>query len=219
MMERMKYQLVGGNAIDDSPMVLKSNAWESMGVLLYLASLAGAFVYQPESFVTWCTLLFVTPVILWDWSSHRIPNSVTYPTIAVGVAYAALTAGWAGLAWSISGLFIGGGLLLLAYTFQGMGAGDVKTLAALGALWGPWTVFHIFLFTALLGGVVSIGLLVANGLLMETVKRYWFMATTLLMTRRIIYVGPSARMGAIRFPYGVIISCGAVVSIMTGNVL
>ena len=38
----------------------------------------------------------------------------------------------------------------------GTGAGDVKALAALGAVLGSGAVFQVFLYTAVIGGVLAI---------------------------------------------------------------
>jgi prepilin peptidase CpaA len=55
---------------------------------------------------------------------------------------------------------LGFGLAMLVYTplylIRGMGAGDVKLMAAIGAIVGPQGWLGIFIATALVGGVVSI---------------------------------------------------------------
>ena len=79
-----------------------------------------------------------------DWRSRRIPNYLTFGGALAGVAFQTAVFGWPGLAQALLGLFLGLGLLLLPYVLGGMGAGDVKALAALGAWLGPMGVFSVF---------------------------------------------------------------------------
>jgi prepilin peptidase CpaA len=139
--------------------------------------------------------------------------------MAVGAIFHALTAGWAGLFHSLEGLFLGGVLLLVAYLFHAVGAGDVKALAALGAWWGPAAIFQIFIVATLLGGVVALVVLAAKGKAVDTVRRYWFMMKILLWTRKFYYLGPASSDGRIPLPYGVIISFGVVLWFVMGNII
>ena len=80
-------------------------------------------------------ILIVAAVI--DGWKLKVPNWITFPLILAGWAYSTIAFGWAGLAWSLAGTFVGLGLLLPAYAIGGMGAGDVKLLAGVGAGSGP----------------------------------------------------------------------------------
>ena len=66
----------------------------------------------------------------------RVPNLITFPLIISGWVYSTAYFGWAGLGWSLLGTAIGLMLLLPAYAIGGMGAGDVKLLAGIGACLG-----------------------------------------------------------------------------------
>jgi prepilin peptidase CpaA len=57
---------------------------------------------------------------------------------------------------ALSGLLLGLALLMPAHIFGATGAGDVKLLAAFGALLGPADVFDAFLRAAILGGVIAL---------------------------------------------------------------
>ena len=66
--------------------------------------------------------------------------------------------GWAGLGWSLVGTGVGLALLLPAYAIGGMGAGDVKLLAGVGAwVWGTVT-FYAFCVSAVVGGVIALAM-------------------------------------------------------------
>ena len=113
----------------------------------------------PRGFVyLYLTLaLFVQAVI--DTRYRIIPDGITLPAIAVGLAASVLFPGlhdessrWRGLFASLEGVLLGGGFLYLVGTLaefllkkEAMGGGDVKLLAAIGAVIGwrgvLWTIF------------------------------------------------------------------------------
>ncbi|MGI6037028.1 MAG: A24 family peptidase [Limnochordia bacterium] len=92
---------------------------------------------------------------LWDVVSRRIPNWLTFGLMACGLIAGFYFGGLDGLTRSLQGLLLGGLLLLLPFVSGGMGAGDVKMLAAVGALKGPSFVFWSFLYGALAGGLLA----------------------------------------------------------------
>jgi prepilin peptidase CpaA len=216
------YQAI--NESSDSPIrrerVLRVDTiWEGQVYLAYGLSLIGLLLLQPEWVQSGITALFLAMVCFWDWRWHRIPNLITYSTIVGGIAYHTLTAGWGGAILSMEGLLLGGLLLFVPYLFKGVGAGDVKAMAALGAVWGAGPIFSIFLITALAGGLVSIGVLMAQGKMIETIKRYWLILKMFLWFRKFCYVEPCSIVNRVRLPYGVVISCGVMLWYMLGNII
>lgn len=103
-----------------------------------------------------------------DLSHKIIPNAVTFPGIAVGLLSAA-TVLPLGLVNGLIGLLVGGGILwLLAwaspYLFgkEGMGGGDIKLLAMIGAFLGWKPALMTIMVGSLLGSVVGISLIAAG---------------------------------------------------------
>ena len=90
----------------------------------------------------------------------KVYNALTLPLLLGGLIYHAATAGWAGLANSALGLLFGFAILLLFYAMGGMGAGDVKLMAAIGAWLGMPMTFYVFIASGLAGGVYAVALLV-----------------------------------------------------------
>jgi prepilin peptidase CpaA len=68
-----------------------------------------------------------------DLRSMRIPNWLTLPLFAAGMAYAVSTGGWDGLRSALGGAAMAGGIYILAYVMAGGGAGDAKLMLALGS--------------------------------------------------------------------------------------
>lgn len=102
------------------------------------------------------TVLIVAAVI--DGWKLKVPNWLTFPFVISGWVYSAAAFGWEGLGWSLLGTLVGLALLLPAYAIGGMGAGDVKLLAGVGAwVWGTIT-FYAFCFSAVIGGVIALAM-------------------------------------------------------------
>ncbi|MEJ2070992.1 MAG: prepilin peptidase [Syntrophobacterales bacterium] len=100
--------------------------------------------------------------VLSDLRFKRIPNLLTYPLMAAALAVHFITHGLGGLAFGAEGLGLGIALFLLPYLMGGMGAGDAKLMGAAGAVLGPKGVFIAALFTAAIGGVYAMVLLVLD---------------------------------------------------------
>lgn len=100
--------------------------------------------------------------VVTDYRTRRIPNTVTLSMIVAGVALNAINAGNKGSTMAFLGILVGIGVFLLPFFMGGIGAGDVKLMAGIGALKGPYFVFVVFIITALAGGVIALIRLVAN---------------------------------------------------------
>jgi len=148
-----------------------------------------------------------------DLRSQRISNRLTYSTMIFGLIYYSLTSGLAGFLQSVSGLSLGLVLLIAFYFLGGMGAGDVKLMAAVGSLLGPHGVFAAFLGTALIGGIYALLILAAKGYLPDTLKRFGLMIRTFFLTKKFIYIPPPREEKAPLLCYGVAISLGTLASV------
>ncbi len=97
-------------------------------------------------------LVIITAI---DIEHQIIPDIITLPGIALGLAVGAYTIGYAG---SLLGFFVGGGLfyLLAVLSNGGMGGGDIKYIAAVGALLGWQKVLLVIFIGALLGSMVGV---------------------------------------------------------------
>jgi prepilin peptidase CpaA len=86
-----------------------------------------------------------------DVRRFRVPNVVTLPLVVSGIIYHAAVHGTAGAVSSGLGALFGIVVLVVPYLLGGMGSGDVKLLAGVGAWLGlPMTVY-VFMIAALAG--------------------------------------------------------------------
>ena len=93
---------------------------------------------------------------------HRhglIPNALTYPCLLGGMALATIAGGWAGLGLSVAGILAGGSVFLLAFMIGSCGGGDVKLMAALGAILGAPAALDLTLASLLVGGAMAVALM------------------------------------------------------------
>ena len=97
-------------------------------------------------------LVIITAI---DIEYQIIPDVITLPGIALGLAVGTYTIGYAD---SLLGFFVGGGLfyLLAVLSNGGMGGGDIKYISAAGALLGWQKVLLVIFIGALLGSVVGV---------------------------------------------------------------
>jgi prepilin peptidase CpaA len=118
-----------------------------------------------------------------DVRSFRIPNFLTLPLAISGAVFHVVVHGPTGLQNSILGLLFGGLVLMLLYLTGGVGAGDVKLLAAVGAWLGVPTIVYVFVVAALAGSLYSFALLFAQGRLTSAVT------TARVVLRQLVVVG------------------------------
>jgi leader peptidase (prepilin peptidase)/N-methyltransferase len=99
---------------------------------------------------------------------HRIlPNVITIPGVAIGLSFSFVTEpGWVS---SLIGIGVGGGVLLLVAEVylrvrkdEGLGMGDVKMLAMIGAFLGWKLTLLTLVAGSLLGSVVGVGLIMSG---------------------------------------------------------
>ena len=147
-----------------------------------------------------------------DMRTRRIPNALTAAMSGLGLALAATGLSGISPAAAVVGMAIGFLLMLPGYMLGATGAGDVKLMAAVGAIVGPTLVVSAFLFTAIAGGVLA--LLVA--------ARRGRVAATIAGTGRLIAAPAGARQeidkasAARRFAYGPAIAIGSVMAALIG---
>jgi prepilin peptidase CpaA len=145
-------------------------------------------------------LTCATVAALYDLRSRRIPNLITLPAIAFGLLLHLGLGGW--------------GQMLIFYVAGGMGAGDVKLMAAMGCLFGLSMVGWLLIMTSLAGGVMALSMAIYRGRLSSTLGN---------VASIVVHHGtkglaphPELNLGnaqSLRLPYGLAILAGSALSL------
>ena len=122
-------------------------------------------------------MLFALVLIaaIYDFRFRRIPNWLTVSGVVAGFLMNLGVLRSAGLGIAAAGLGLALLIYLPLYLLRGMGAGDVKLMAAIGAIVGPGNWLVIFIATALIGGVLAVCLSAIKGRLYEVLFNVSFM--------------------------------------------
>jgi prepilin peptidase CpaA len=146
-----------------------------------------------------------------DVRRKRIPNRLTYGSILLGLWIRLILAGGRGFIDGLTGGLACGSVFLLFFLVKGMGGGDVKLMAAVGAWAGLGQAVDILIATALAGGILAIGYMIAHRRIGRTVLnigsllRYHFTSG--------VRPHPDLNLGgpsSIRIPYALAIAVGCV---------
>jgi prepilin peptidase CpaA len=105
---------------------------------------------------------------VYDYRYRRVPNLLTGPAILFGLLLHLVLGGPAQLGMAALAGLIAGGIFLIFYIAGGMGAGDVKLMAAVGCIVGTSALKEVMISTVLIGAVFGIVLAIQRGRLRET---------------------------------------------------
>ncbi len=123
-----------------------------------------------------------------DARTRRIPNYLTLGAALAGLGFQLGAHGWPGLGQGLLGFCVGFVLLIGFYLKGGMGAGDVKALAALGTWLGPLPTLYLFIYMGFSGVPLIILFLWRRGELRTKAREWW----TLLVNRLLLRSQPSS---------------------------
>ncbi len=168
-----------------------------------------------HSIAWWPTLVAVTIATVCDIRSRRIPNWLVLPFLLAGIVVATVTGGWSGLGQSLLGLSLAAVLLGIFYCLGGMGMGDVKLCAAIGAWIGPQQLGTALVVMGIAGGLMAVLWAAHGGYLKESLSG----AGDLILGVRkrglrphasLVLANPAAR----RMPYAPAIAIGTIFSFL-----
>lgn len=140
-----------------------------------------------------------------DLRSGRIGNTITYGGVACGVLLGGVESGLPGLGLAVLGTLLALAVGVPLFLLGGMGGGDVKLYAAVGALVGPGGLLEVAAISLGIGACAAVVLLAWRGELGRTIASVaLFFATALLP--RVAVVAPRLEP---RLRFGVCIALGA----------
>ncbi|WP_321470819.1 prepilin peptidase [uncultured Paludibaculum sp.] len=131
-----------------------------------------------------------------DIRSRNIPNWLTVGGVVAGLALHPYLAGWAGLKFSGGGFGLAVLMFIPLFVLRWLGGGDVKLMAAVGALAGAYNLFIIFIMDAILGGAVALIAVLFRKRGAKTLKNIGRMITALFRGRKPFEESPELEAGS-----------------------
>jgi len=166
-----------------------------------------------ENWHIWLVSVTLVVAAFIDGYKLRVPNWLTFPFVIGGWLYSGLWFGWEGLGWSVLGTVVGLGLLLPAYAIGGMGAGDVKLLAGVGAwVWGTAT-FYAFCVSAMAGGILALGLVLLRRKWKHHQGQFMMILSEIMLIRdphHLATIAAERKGSMLLLPYGIPIAIGTI---------
>jgi prepilin peptidase CpaA len=170
----------------------------------------------PENWPIWVVTVTLIVAAVIDGTKLKVPNWITFPMIISGWVYSAVLspfAGWEGLMYSLVGTAIGLALLMPAYAIGGMGAGDVKLLAGIGAwVWGTVTLYA-FAVSAIVGGVIAVGMVLVGRSWRKHQGQFWMICNEILTVKdpdKLAAIAAERKPNMMLLPYGIPIAIGTI---------
>jgi prepilin peptidase CpaA len=161
------------------------------------------------------TITLVVAAVI-DGLKLKVPNWITFPMIISGWIYSATLspfAGWEGLMYSLIGTAVGLALLLPLYAIGGMGAGDVKLLAGVGAwVWGTVTLYS-FVVSAVVGGIIAVIMVLARKNWFKHQTQFWMICNEILTVKdpdKLAAIAAERKPTMMLLPYGIPIAIGTI---------
>jgi len=158
------------------------------------------------------TFLLVIAAVIDGWKL-KVPNRLTYPMIFAGWAYSGAFFGWEGFVWSLAGTAAGLALLLPLYFIGGMGAGDVKLLAGVGAWVWATNTFYAFCVTTVIGAVIAVLMVLLRRDWTKHQAQFWMIFHEIFTIRdpnQLSAIAAERKSTMLLLPYGIPIAIGTI---------
>jgi prepilin peptidase CpaA len=112
-----------------------------------------------------------------DLRSGRVPNVLTFGGALAALIFHGFTGGSDGLLMACGGWVVGAAVFFVPFALGGLGAGDVKLLAALGAWLGPADAVWLALYSGIAGGVLALSVALTHGYLRQALANIRLLLT------------------------------------------
>jgi prepilin peptidase CpaA len=163
--------------------------------------------------VAWVVSAVLVEAAVIDGLKLKVPNWLTFHMVIGGLAYATYIGGTAGLLWAFTGAVLGLALLLPLHAIGGMGAGDVKLLAGVGAWVGPSLTLGAFAASAVVGGVMALVMVAWSGELIKHWVQFQVIGHEILTVRnpeKLSEIAAARKPTMMLLPYGIPIAVGSI---------
>ncbi len=160
---------------------------------------------------------FVGICIYTDLKERKIFNKVTFSGITAGLIlntiFQASPHLESGLLFSLQGLALGLILFFIPFSFGGLGAGDLKLLAMVGAFQGWPFVGWTGLYGAIAGGLVSLYVMIVNKNVRGAIGAQ-LTSLTLALLHKLKFDMTNVQSSGYRFPYSIALAAGMLCTIL-----
>ncbi|WP_066017416.1 A24 family peptidase [Endozoicomonas atrinae] len=154
-------------------------------------------------------LAALIPALWYDLRYRRLPNWLTFSLFITGLMINSWLSGFSGLLDALGGGFLCLAMLLPFYLMKkGMGAGDVKMVAAIGAVLGVKDGALCTAAILIAGAVLGLLYLIYKGGLVVSLRRYW-----LCLMARTWLLPAENEAASLHFPYGLAIASGLLITL------
>jgi prepilin peptidase CpaA len=167
-----------------------------------------------QNWPTWLLSVVLIVAAVIDGVQFRVPNWLTFPLIISGWIYNVFFFGWDGLGWSLLGTVVGLALLLPLYAIGGMGAGDVKLLAGVGAWVHATHTFYAFSVSAFAGAGIAVIMVLWRGSWRKHLDQTWMILAEVMTVRdpsKLSAMAAERKSSMLLLPYGIPIAIGSIV--------
>lgn len=166
-----------------------------------------------QNWTIWLVTVVLILAAVIDGFELKVPNWVTYPFIISGWIYGFAAFGWEGLGWSLLGTVVGLALLLPAYAIGGMGAGDVKLLAGVGAWILVQNTVNSFFVSAVVGALMAVAMVVARRSWKKHQDQFWLILNEIMVIKnpdKLAEIAAERKPRMLLLPYGIPIAIGTI---------
>jgi prepilin peptidase CpaA len=163
----------------------------------------------------WAAILISVVATACDLRNRRIPNSVTFGAALLSIAVAFASSGLSGVSSSVLGWIVGCAMFLPFFALGGLGAGDVKLAAGIGAWLSAGDAFWMALYAMVAGGVLGVVVALMTGYFRQAADN----VRLLLIHWRVAGIRPLPEMTLAhgrgpRLPYAVPIAAGTLLTVL-----
>ena len=182
----------------------------------FLTTIGAGFT---EHWQVWLVAVVLIVAAVIDGYQLKVPNWLTYPMILSGWAYSMAAFAWdgmpwyEGLGWSLLGTVVGLALLMPAYAIGGMGAGDVKLLAGVGAWMYSTHTFYAFCVSTVVGAVLAVGMVLCRKAWKKHSDQFWLILNEIMVIRNpdtLSAIAAERKSSMLLLPYGIPIAIGTI---------
>jgi prepilin peptidase CpaA len=177
-----------------------------------LPSVSGSYPWLVLG-VSWLVSVVLVFAAVIDGWKLKVPNWITFPLVLSAWIASFVAFGWAGLGASLLGTVVGLALLLPAYAIGGMGAGDVKLLAGVGAWIGMTDTLWAFAVSAVVGAVIAVGMVLYHRAWKKHQTQFMSILTEVLVIRdpnQLSAIAAERKSTMMLLPYGIPIAIGTI---------